>query len=327
MPTTRDIVVIGASAGGIEAVQSLMRALPPDLPAALFLVIHIPTVGVSALARILGRASRLPVETAQDGAPIRPGVLSVAPPNRHLLVRAGAMAVVHEPDEHRQRPAIDPLFRSAAQAYGPRVVGIVLSGMLDDGTDGLIDIKTAGGLAIVQHPDEAAFSSMPRSAMAATDVDYCLPIAEIAELLPRLVREPVAERAAALPNGDAIGGPDAVLVGDAPAKPAGLSCPDCGGALWEQERKGHVRFRCRIGHAFSAASLAEAQTHEIDDALWTAIRAIEEKGALVGRVMERAKATQQPAIAERLRRRVRRLENQALVLRRLIGAQKRVAHV
>lgn len=186
-----DIVVIGASAGGLWVLEKLVAGLPADLPAAVFIVVHLSAKFPSWLPYILQKSGKLPAVHAVDGAAIEPGRIYVAPPDRHLLVKPEYMRVVLGPKENRFRPAIDPLFRTAALAYGKRVVGVVLSGLLNDGTAGLIDIKEQGGVAIVQDPQEAMFPSMPESAIEHAAVDHILPVADIARVLVHLADEPV----------------------------------------------------------------------------------------------------------------------------------------
>jgi two-component system chemotaxis response regulator CheB len=187
----RDIIVIGASAGGLEALRMLVAALPPTFPAALFVVVHISPQSPGLLPEILDRAGPLPVLSATDQAPIRGGHIYMAPADQHLLLEPGWMRLTRGPKENRFRPAIDPLFRSAAYAFGPQVIGIVLSGMLDDGMAGLWAIKDRGGLAIVQEPSEAPHPSMPQNALTYVAVDYCLRTTDLATALDALVREPL----------------------------------------------------------------------------------------------------------------------------------------
>jgi two-component system chemotaxis response regulator CheB len=192
---TRDIIVLGASAGGVEALVELVGTLPASLPAMLFVVVHVPATIPSNLPAILSRAGHLPATHAQDGEVGKPGHIYVAPPDHHLRLEDKAMRLSRAPRENYCRPAADVLFRSAAQAYGTRVAGVVLSGMLYDGTGGLIAIKQAGGVAIVQSPDEARFSGMPRSAISGDHPDYILPLSEVAVTLVRLALEhPKQER-------------------------------------------------------------------------------------------------------------------------------------
>ncbi len=184
------IVAIGASAGGVSALRAITDRLPLDLPAAICVVLHVPAGHHSRLPEILNYARRLPAAHAADGERIQPGRIYVAPPDNQLLIGDNFLRVLRGPRENRQRPAIDPLFRSAARAHGSRVIGVVLSGALDDGTAGLREIKGRGGLAIVQDPDEAETDGMPRSAMEHVQVDYCLPMSEIATQIVELVRQP-----------------------------------------------------------------------------------------------------------------------------------------
>ncbi len=197
-----DIIVIGASAGGVEALTNLVSLLPGELPASLFIVLHVPPHGSSVLPRILGRKSQLPVVHASHGEPILPGRVYVAPPDHHLLIRRGVIHLSRGPRENGHRPALDPLFRSAAVAYGPRVVGVVLSGSLDDGTAGLEAIKQRGGLAMVQDPNEALYPGMPRSAVETVAVDHVAPISELAVLLDHLAHDAVEDESGDPPMPD-----------------------------------------------------------------------------------------------------------------------------
>jgi two-component system chemotaxis response regulator CheB len=234
----RDILVVGASAGGVEALTELARGLPADLPAAVFMVLHVPPHATSVLPRILSRAGRLPTAHAREGEPIRPGRIYVAPPDHHMLLRRGYVYLARGPRENSHRPAVDPLFRTAARAYDGRVVGVLLSGALDDGTAGLAAIKRRGGIALVQDPDEALFSGMPRSAIENVEVDHVVSLAGMAGLLSRLACEPVAEEtkervpdemeqetqieAFAL---------SAIENRVHPGTPSTFGCPECGGTL------------------------------------------------------------------------------------------------
>ena len=309
----RDIIVVGASAGGVEALSRLVGDLPDDLPAAVFVVLHTAPHSGSALLRILSRQTRLPVAQPDDGEPVRPGRVYLAVPDRHLVLVPGAVRVTTGPKENGHRPALDTLFRSAASCYGPRVVGVVLSGNRADGTAGLRAIRARGGLAIVQDPDEALFPGMPRSALAGDQPDFVLPLGEIAAHLSKLARESPAPEV-----GDSRGGspaltPDALdaerrwaqrdLAGTAPSPPAlgtpsGFSCPECNGELWEIEEGGCPRYRCRVGHGFSADSLLGRQSSGVEAALWVAYRALEERAALCRRLADRARARHADITAE-----------------------------
>ncbi|HEY3110490.1 MAG TPA: chemotaxis protein CheB, partial [Chloroflexota bacterium] len=290
-----DVVVIGASAGGLEALTNLVAALPRGLPVALFVVVHITPTATSNLPAILCRHGPLAAKHPTDDEPIEPGTIYVAPPDHHLLVRPGRVRLARGPRENGHRPAVDPLFRSAALHYGPRVIGVVLSGNLDDGSAGLIAIKARGGLALVQDPGEASFPGMPRSAVDNVAVDACLPVAALAEEIARRARVPVAQ-----------GGPvsddmrietdmaeiDAAAYGDTsehPGTPSVYGCPECGGVLWEIQEGDLIRFCCRVGHAYSSDSLLAEQGDRLESALWAALRALEEERSLAERLAARAR--------------------------------------
>lgn len=291
----RDLVVVGASAGGVEALRDLIGELRPTLPAALLIVLHLPAGGTSALADILDRAGRLPVTAARHGDSILPGRVYVAPPDNHLLVHGEWSALSRGPTENGHRPAVNALFRSAALARGPRVVGIVLSGVLDDGAAGLIAIKSRGGVAVVQDPKDAAYAGMPESALRAVPADHVLSAVAIGENLDRIVREPVDEAAVPDPPPllryeDAIARNQQLTSADLDriGRFAGLTCPDCQGALLALE-PGQDRFRCRVGHAWTADALLATADDRMQMALWTALRTLDEKAALASRMASSAR--------------------------------------
>ncbi|KAB8320124.1 chemotaxis protein CheB [Tolypothrix campylonemoides VB511288] len=299
MPT-HDIIVIGASAGGVEALKKLVASLPSDLPAAIFIVVHVSAQHKSFLPDILNRCGSLPVAHAKDGELIEHGRIYVAPPDHHLLVKPSYIRLVQGPKENRCRPAVDPLFRTAAKAYKSRVVGVVLSGTLDDGTAGLIDVKKLGGVAVVQDPDDALFSGMPKSAIQHVDVDYILPLVSIAPILVHLAYEPIATQGALnmSNDGELEMEPDIVELDGAglrskelPGKSANLSCPDCGGNLFQLQERNFLQFRCRVGHSFSAASLQAAQAQVQEEALWAAIRSLEERAELMSKMATDARSS------------------------------------
>jgi two-component system chemotaxis response regulator CheB len=279
----RDIVVIGASAGGAEAISALLRGLPPDMPASFFVVSHVLPDSTNHLVDALNTTGPLAAKHAQEGEDIRPGVVYVAPPDRHLLVKSGYVRVSRGPRENRWRPAIDPLFRSAAVAYGPRVIGVVLTGMLDDGTAGLLAIKRCGGMALVQDPEEAPFPEMPQTALANVAVDYCLSLKDLAAMIERLVRAPAAPAEHAPPEDIVVeariaetGYSNEQISGELGALSA-LTCPECGGPLWERNASGLPRYRCRVGHAYGARSLLSAQDETLESAVWAAVRLFDQR--------------------------------------------------
>jgi two-component system, chemotaxis family, protein-glutamate methylesterase/glutaminase len=287
----RDIIVMGASAGGVQALQRLVSALPADLPAAIFIVLHIWPGTKSYLPAILQRAGQLRVLEGRDGAPIEPGTITVAPPDMHLMLERDHTVVVRGPRENRARPAVNPLFRSAAAAFRNRTIGVILTGTLDDGAAGLWAIKQCGGVAVVQ--SDAVFDQMPRSALESVEVDHPTPLDNIAPLLNRLSRESVGPTTLASV-------PDVVVLNNqgSQMKPAGFdvdsvgkrslfTCPECSGALWEVE-EGVLQFRCHVGHAYSPAGLTDAQNINIEQSLWGALRALKESAALDDRLAARA---------------------------------------
>ncbi|HEX2189237.1 MAG TPA: chemotaxis protein CheB [Longimicrobiaceae bacterium] len=321
-----DIVVIGASAGGVEALSALFSLIPPDTPACFFVVLHVPDRGTSALPGILSRRSRFAVVHARDGDPVEPGRVYVAPPGSHLLVKRGRVRLVRGPRENGARPAVDPLFRTAAAAYGRRVVGVVLSGTLDDGTAGLQAVKRRGGTAVAQDPEEAMYGGMPRSAAENVAVDHVLPLAGIAALLERLAATEVQEE----PGGGDVPqemqreidsvemDPREMSGNDHPGTPSGYTCPECHGGLWELRDGELVRFRCRVGHAFSVETLLSEQSTAMEAALWTALMALEERASLSRGMAERMDRRGHPRLSERYRREAEETESRALVIRRVL---------
>ncbi len=299
----RDIVVVGASAGGVEALAEFASRLPAGLPAAVFVVLHMPAYGHSVLPDILNRRGPLPAAHPENGEAIQTGRIYVARPDYHLLIREGRILLTRGPAENNHRPAVDTLFRSAARAYGPRVTGVVLSGTLDDGTAGLQSIKLRGGMALVQDPKEAMFAGMPRSALENVAVDAVLPLAALAEMVVRLAGPSAAQEGLSVapepmtPNLAATDLEEDVAVAEmhldaleerAEGKPSGFSCPDCHGVLWEISEGELIRFRCRVGHAFSPESLFAAQSSGLEEALWAALRALQESAALAERLHSRS---------------------------------------
>jgi len=294
----RSLVVVGASAGGVEALTELVKNLPARFPAAVLVVLHVPPWGRSVLPGILDRAAKLVARAAVDGDAISPGCIYVAPPDEHLLVHDGRLVLRRGPRENGHRPAIDPLFLTASEAYGPEVVGVILSGTLDDGAAGLAAIKSHGGVAVVQDPDDAVYPGMPTHALERVAADHVAPVAELGMVLVDLVGEPLP--AATVSGGDTPTPGDEPTPAEAPREldagpsmPAGeavgLSCPECGGSLWYIGEAGTERFRCRIGHAYSERSLVETHGRALEVALWTALRALEERAGLMRRMARRAR--------------------------------------
>ena len=327
-----DIIVVGASAGGVETLCQLVSSLPPDLPAAVFIVLHIPVHGKSMLPTILNRAiakrqgelSSLQARHPTDGEVIQPGQIYVAPSDQHLLIKDRCIHLARSARENSHRPAIDPLFRTAARSYGQRVVGVILSGLLDDGTAGLAVIKQCGGVAICQDPEEALYSGMPSSAIENVDVDYILKVGDIGETLTYLASQPVLESKAPVPqllemeadiaNFDL----DTMQKTNRPGKPSGFACPECNGVLWELQEGKLDRFRCRTGHAYSINTLLAEQADTLEVALWSALRALEEKAALTDRMAKRAQTNNQNISAQRFQTQAQDSQQSAVLVRQML---------
>jgi two-component system, chemotaxis family, protein-glutamate methylesterase/glutaminase len=323
-----DIIVVGASAGGVEALQELVAGLPADLPAAVFVVLHVPAHGPSLLPSILARAGPLPAAHAEDGEPIRPGRIYVAPPDHHLMLEPGRVRLVVGPRENGVRPAADALFRSAARAYGPRVVGVVVSGSLTDGTLGLAAINGAGGVAIVQDPAEALFGGMPQNALNSLPMDYRLKIADIGPTLRLLAQGPEGqdqgeareamagdiepERYATNDRGEELATQNKQL-----GQASGFTCPECQGSLWELRDGDLARFECRVGHAYSSESFLEHQAEAVEAALWSAINLQRERAATFEHLADLYGA-RQPTLATRYRGQAKDMQEQAEVIRNLL---------
>lgn len=278
----QDIIVIGASAGGIEAIHQLLQLLPGDLAASLFVVVHLSPQTPSYLARVLQRHSQLKVVSPKDGEAFENGNVYVAAANRHLLVKPGMIRLGNGPRENRCRPSVDALFRTAAFAYEERVIGIILSGALNDGTAGLMTVKSYGGVAIVQNPEEAAFSGMPRSALEFVKVDHVLTVAEIAKKVIDLTKIGGSEASQPSRDDDDTEVGQVYEVGRAGLREGmggtqvPLSCPECGGALWQTEMNRFKEFKCHVGHSFTTDTLLQEQADSIDAQFWKNLRQLEE---------------------------------------------------
>jgi two-component system chemotaxis response regulator CheB len=320
----RDIVVIGASAGGLQALQQILSAMPRDVEAALLAVLHTADHSGSMLPQILQRRSDMPVSHPCDRDPIQRGQVYIAPPGFHMIVEEGFLRVLQGPRENLHRPAIDPLFRSAAAAYGRRVIGVILTGMLGDGTAGLMVVNARGGEAIVQDPENASFPSMPRSALDQVPNAHVLPLDQIPAFLLQLIGEQLPSEAEPA-NQASLGAAketriaelnmDEVSSEDRLGHPSPFACPDCGGVLWEIEQSGFLRFRCRVGHAFTPQHLGVQQRQAVETALWEALRALEESASLYRRMAGRAKTSHHELPARLYQERASNTESNAKILR------------
>jgi two-component system chemotaxis response regulator CheB len=315
-----DTIVIGASEGGLEALSRLARDLPGDLPAAVFIVMHI---GIrSHLAEILGRKSALPVISAESGTPIREGTITVAGPGKHLLIHDGHTLLRRGPRENMARPAIDPLFRSAAASRGGRVIGVVLSGNLNDGTAGLRTIKRCGGLAVVQDPEDAAVPSMVRSALRHVDVDYVLPIDRMADLLSDLAGTPAAATPEIpldirLESTIAAQELATMELEERLGELSPFTCPECKGALWEINDGSMLRYRCHVGHAFTADSVLSARAAEVDRMMESLLRSHQERAALVRRMAKHERSLHHDSLAAQFETRAKEYDHDAEMVRQL----------
>jgi two-component system chemotaxis response regulator CheB len=313
---------MGGSAGGLSAFSRIVKQLPADLNAAVFIVWHISPYAPSKLPDILSQAGKLEARNPAEGESIQPGKIYVAPPDRHLLLEAGRIRVTKGPKENRFRPAVDPLFRSAAYAYGSRVIGVVLSGALEDGTAGLWAIKDRGGIAIVQDPAEAEQSSMPRSALNNVEVDYCSPLPEIPQLLVKLSQQSSGEKGER-PMSKELEIETTLALGADPAEldvrqlgtVSEFTCPDCHGSLIKINNGTLQRFRCHTGHSFGSASLVAELTDSVEQSLWNTIRAVEERLRLLKHLAQHASELKQTEIIGSLTRELAENEQQADLLR------------
>jgi two-component system chemotaxis response regulator CheB len=299
---THDIVVIGASAGGVEAVLELTSHLPEDFAAAIFIAIHFPASSQSRLPEIITRNSALTAVHPTHGEKIRGGRIYVAPPDRHMLIAPGMILLSTGPREHGSRPAIDPLFRSAARSYGNRTIGIILSGTRQDGTAGLVEIASHGGLSIVQDPEEAKFSSMPNSAILQDHVDYILPVSEITPIVEQATQGAQCLRSGTVIEASPSAGqePEVGVISDQQAATL-LTCPECGAPIWKITKGVISSFRCSIGHVYSDESLQEAQSLAIENVLWKAVHLLEERVILLGEIEQGFEASGLTTDAERCR--------------------------
>lgn len=320
MPSPSHLIVIGTSAGGMPALVQLVAQLPATLPAAVLVVQHFaPDSNGQYLVERLARHTSLQCRLPADGDPLESGTIYLAPPDCHLLVKDGSvphMLVTKGPRENHYRPAADALFRSAAVSYGPRTVGVVLTGMLHDGTAGLEFIKRCGGVAVVQDPHDAEYASMPETALRNVDVDYVVPLEQMGPLLEEITRKPVSEQKMDIPEDvkqeAAIAERVVGTIEDVTkiARPVPLTCPDCGGSLFEVNHGKLLRYRCHTGHAFTADALLRNAQHSLEETLWVALRMMEERKNLLSSMAVRGESpysAQQDERIEEMKKHINRL--------------------
>jgi two-component system chemotaxis response regulator CheB len=329
---SHDIVVIGGSLGSTAVLRRLLGGLREDLPAAVLITTHVPSTSTGYLSEALDAAGPLRVTQAVDGQPIVRGRVYVAPPDRHLLAVDGAIVLGTGPRENMARPAVDPLFRSAALTYGPRVIGVILTGLLNDGASGLHAVKEMGGLAVVQHPLDAEAPDMPRAALETVEVDRVGRVEELAGLINTLVDTPAGPAA---PLSEELGLELEVEIAAGRrlgtdrlrqmADPSPLSCPHCHGVLSEMKTAGPLRYRCQIGHAFTAEAMISAQEEGVGEAIRIAMRMMEERAELVSRMAREAREQGRSAVAELYEARAIEYAGYAITLRRAATQDLRMA--
>lgn len=307
------MIVVGGSAGALSILQQIVRHFPENLPASVIVVLHIPPDVPSHLAEILDRAGPLSASVAKNEEKIVESKIYVAPPDRHLLVVDGTLHLTRDPRENRTRPAIDPLFRSAARSYGRRTIAVLLSGLYDDGVQGLQVVSQRGGTVIVVKPSDTSFPQMPENAIKYDHPDYILPAGEISSKLQELVAN--SQSGGAMASNDEVSRHE-------PA--SGYVCPDCGGALFEDGDSDAPHFHCRIGHAYSLNALLAGEDDALETALWAAVRSLRENAALKERTAALLERTGSNLDTARIREDARAQKEQAKLLReRIVEVQKR----
>lgn len=325
--TRKDIIVIGGSAGSHSVLRQILADLPADMPASIFIATHMPTTSPAHLAEALASAGPLPISSAVDGEPVQSGQVYAAVPDRHLLLVDGIIRLGDGPRENMTRPAIDPLFPSAALAYGPRAVGVILSGRLNDGASGLSAVKACGGTALVQHPLDADADDMPLAALETVDADAVAPASELGRTLAQIATMAAGESVPCPDNlplevkiagGSRLGSQALRTI----AEPSALSCPNCQGVLSEVRNERPLRYRCQIGHAMTAEVVA-ARHENFDAAMRIALRIMEERVTLVTRMAEDARSTGRNAVAELYETRAAEYTQYASILREAAAASLR----
>ena len=326
----RDIIAIGGSWGAVDAIKQLLRELPGDLAATLFIAIHVGARGNDLLAEIFAEQAAITTSTARDGDELQPGHAYVAPADHHLLLIGGVVRLGHGPRENMSRPAIDPLLRSVGACFGPRAIGVILTGMLNDGASGLADLKRCGGLTVVQSPRDAAASDMPWEALRATQVDYRAPLSG----LPGLLAELSAQEAGApidVPADIAeeveiaLGTARTAILPDGLSDVTALTCPACGGVLSQIRREPPLRYRCQVGHAYTAEALVSQQESAVDEAIRLALRVVEERVTLTEAMRDDAHRAGRRAAASSYDERLAESRAHADVLQQAIEKTKRPA--
>lgn len=316
--------MIGASAGGFDVLRKLVAGLPADLDASVFIVWHMAPDVKGVLPQVLSQLGTLPASHATDGEAIRTGQIYIAPPDHHLTLEREKIRVTKGPKVNRFRPAVDPLFRSAAFAYGARVIGVILSGALDDGAAGLWAIKQCGGLAVAQDPADAEVPSMPENAIHSSQPDHIVPASELAELLAKLAGEEIEDRKETIMKENGHPGRKAQVQEENPVGNGDFfnlhaltpyTCPECHGVLSAIKENDRIRFRCHTGHAFSFDSLLSALTESVEESLWTAIRGIQESKFLLNHMGDHLAEVNEPKLAAAYFKKAREAESRLQMVR------------
>jgi len=313
----RDVVVIGGSAGSLEPIKTITAGLPADLPAAVLVTMHLGADAPSLLAPIIGRGAGMPAVVPRDGDPVKAGYIYVARPDYHLEVGERRMHHGHGPKVNGVRPAIDVMFKSAVATFGPHVVGVVLSGGLDDGSAGLASVKRAGGVAIVQDPEDATVVSMPMNAIQRAAPDHVAPSAEIARLVVDAVNQPAHDGGQEMQRGGSAM-PVPVAAEDVEGRVTGLTCPECHGGIWMRGAPDEITFSCRVGHSYSPEAFFELQAENVENALWAGVRSLEEQASLAETMASRAERARNESARDRYERRRAVAAGNAEVRRRLL---------
>jgi two-component system, chemotaxis family, protein-glutamate methylesterase/glutaminase len=327
-----DIIVIGASAGGVDALLNVVKALPAEFNASIFVVIHLSPYSPSQLPKIISRGGALQAVHPNDGATIEKGKIYIAPPDHHMLLEKENKIVVRKgPKENRFRPSIDSLFRSAALLYGPRVAGVVLSGLLDDGTSGMWSINKNGGVTIVQDPEEAQFPHMVQNVMQYVDVDHIMMAAQISALLIRLADEKAPTRPALTREEMELLKMEVIIASRDNAFEMGIlnmgelttySCPECKGALVRFEEGEMIRFRCHTGHAYSSSTLLAGVTTQVEEKLWEAMQGLEATNMLLSQIAEHYRESGNLASARQFETKAKEVAGRAKLLQDVVFTQE-----
>lgn len=326
----RDIVAIGTSAGGFDALRFIVSELPATFPAAVLVAIHLPPRFPSNIDSILNQFGTLPARFARDGEAAQAAHIYVAPPDRHLLYDGEHLALGVGSRENYARPSIDPLFRSLVLCCAHRSVGVLMTGTLGDGSSGLHALRACGGVAVVQDPEDAAFSEMPASALRKGSVDHVTALAALPSLLMELVRQPAGMPREAPEHIKqevemAKSGRSSIAIMDSIARRSALTCPECSGVLWEVAQGDELRYRCHTGHAFTAELVNIALEDSLSRALAVALRSFEERVEVARNLERQATRRGHAASAKMWGERVSELAGQAETVRNAIRRIGRLA--